>query len=78
MRHSSHSQIGNFLSVMYSNDFQPLITKPTCVTASCCTFIDNIFNNFLDKTVYTGVFYCDVHLPICRLTEFVRRMQDCT
>ena len=79
LRHSSHSQTGNFLSVMYSNGLQPLITKPTRVTASSCTCIDNIFTNVLNKTVYSGVLYCDVsdHLPIFQLTEFVR-MQDCT
>ena len=48
LRHSSHSQTGNCLSVMYSNGLQPLITKPTRATAPSCTCTDNIFTNVLD------------------------------
>ena len=63
MNHQSHSVTGEFLDALYSNMFFPLITRPTCHSA---TLIDNIFvNQFFDRS-RSGLFFTDIsdHLPI--------------
>ena len=42
---SNHIHSAEFLEVMYSHAFNPLITKPTRVTGNTATLIDNIFTN---------------------------------
>ena len=40
---------GEFLDVMYSKMFFPLITRPTRITSHTATLIDNIFSNNMDN-----------------------------
>ena len=47
----SHGSISDFNDIMYSNGFMPLITRPTRVTESTATLIDNIFTNRLNSQV---------------------------
>ena len=45
----------DFLSIMYSNFFQPCILEPTRITSNNRpSLLDNIFINTLDKDVYSG------------------------
>ena len=55
-----------FLNILYSHAFFPCIDKPTRITSSSSTLIDNIFTNTFDKDNYSGILYYDVsdHLPI--------------
>ena len=46
-----HPPTGEFLDLMWSNSFLPLITRPTRVTANSATLIDNIFTNHFDKSL---------------------------
>ena len=48
----SHQRTGEFLDIMYSNMFFPLITRPTRITSSSATLIDNIFTNNLDTSLF--------------------------
>ena len=50
----------------------PLITKPTTITKSTATLIDNIFTNNANKTGHlSGILLNDIsdHLPIFTITE---------
>ena len=47
MNYETHSLTGEFVDVMSSNAFMPLITRPTRVTATSANLIDNIFTNNL-------------------------------
>ena len=50
----------------------PLITKPTRITKSTATLIDNIFTNNANKTGHqSGILLNDIsdHLPIFTITE---------
>ena len=63
----SHISTGEFVERLYSFDFFPLITKPTRVTNSSATLIDNIFSNFLpDRNGKSGILLTDIsdHFPI--------------
>ena len=60
-----HAQTSQFLDLIYSSSFYPLIDKPTRVTTHSSTLIDNIFvNSYNNHTA--GLLYADVtdHLPI--------------
>ena len=43
LKHCTHNPTSEFLDLMFSNSFIPLINKPTRVTPQTATIIDNIF-----------------------------------
>ena len=66
MKHDRHSSTPEFLDIMYSKMFFPLITGPTRITSYTATLLDNIFINRLDSFCASGVLFSDVtdHLPV--------------
>ena len=65
----THDQTSNFIDLLYSHSFFPLITKPTRVTESTSTLIDNIFINDISQTCTNGILYTDLtdHYPVFTL-----------
>ena len=65
MNHQSHNLTGQFLDMMYSNTFFPLITRPTRITSHSATLIDNIFQNSLETNLLSSLLFTDIsdHLP---------------
>ena len=56
-----HNLTSEFLQLMYSNSYLPLINKPTRVTATTATLIDNIFEmKLMDKTSPGDSAYWDI------------------
>ena len=76
LNYSSHVHTAQFVDMMSSSGFMPLITRPTRVTATSATLIDNIFTNNLMDISHSlqGLFITDVsdHFPIFHVS---RRMQ---
>ena len=66
MNHQSGPKTGEFLDSIYSNMFQPLISRPTRITSYTETLIDNIFTNNIDNLMTSGLLFNDLsdHLPI--------------
>jgi exonuclease III len=65
---TSRSHADDFIHMMYSHHFFPLITRPTRITPHSRTLIDNIFTNSLrDSPRTAGAFITDItdHFPIC-------------
>ena len=60
-----------FINLMISNSLYPLISKPTRITSSTATLIDNIFANNLEHSMKSGILYTDLsdHLPIFQVTH---------
>ncbi len=60
-----HMGTTDFINTMYSIGLFPRITKPSRITRSSATLIDNIYSNIIDATV-GGLFIHDIsdHLPI--------------
>ena len=58
----SHNPTSEFLEIMYSNHFFPLITRPTRITQHSATLIDNIFtNNITDlEPSLNGILVTDI------------------
>ena len=65
--------------IMYSMSFIPLITRPTRITSTSATFIDNIFCNILqnNNTRVNGVLY-QIYLIIylCLLLVYVHKQRQ--
>ena len=66
MKQSTHQATGEFLDVMFSRMFFPLITRPTRITSHKASLIDNIFTNEPLNQPISGLFVYDIsdHLPI--------------
>ena len=62
----SHLFVTEFLDIMYSNMFFPLITRLTRITSNTATLINNIFTNHLDNYSFRGLLFTDIsdHLPM--------------
>ena len=56
---------------MTSNSLYTLISKPTRITSSTATLIDNIFTNNLELNTNSGILYTDLsdHLPVFQVTH---------
>ena len=61
----------DFLNLMSSFLFHPLILAPTRITNSSSTLIDNIFTNSFNVKEYSGILVTDLsdHLPIFTIIE---------
>ena len=56
-----HIPSSEFLELMYTLNFYPLINKPTRVGNSSATLIDNIFcNNIQNHDCLNGIMYTDI------------------
>ena len=71
LSHNSHATTGEFLDVMFSRSFVPLITRPTGLTSHTATLIDNIFTNNIDDIAKSGLLVNDIsdHLPVFLLVH---------
>lgn len=52
IKFNSHQPTTDFIELMYSNGFQPLINLPTRITEQSATCIDNIFLHTHNKVLY--------------------------
>ena len=63
-----HLPSQEFIDTLFSHAFLPSITKPTRVTNTSATLIDNIFGNDFtnDVNTFSGILYTDIsdHFPI--------------
>ena len=69
INHHCHESSGEFLEIMYSRMFFPLITRPTRISSNTAMLIDNIFRNNLNNFFVSGLMFCDIsdHRPIFTL-----------
>ena len=66
-------QISEFIELMYSCSFLPLINRPTRIHKNSVTLIDNIFCNCFNKNIemFSGIFSNDItdHYPVFCITK---------
>ena len=60
MKHHSHDKTGEFLNIMFSSSFFPLILRPTRITSNTATLIDNIFTNGPSDCSASGLLFTDI------------------
>ena len=77
-----HAETHDYVDTVYSNAFLTLITKPTRITPTSATLIDNIYSNDIpdENTQMQGIIYTDIsdHLPIFLLTKLNNNTKDDT
>ena len=66
-----HQATSDFINLMNSNSLYPVISKPTQVTPTTATLIDNIFSNNLEFNMNSAILYADLtdHFPIFQITQ---------
>ena len=76
---SSVKSVNDFTNIIYNNSFQPVIDKPTRITNSSATLIDNILTNVVSNETHTGIFYNDTtdHLPIYFISSNYTHQNRC-
>ena len=69
INHHCHKATSDFLDLLYSRMFFPLIIRPTRITANKASLTDNIFTNDPLCPSISGLFLNDIsdHLPIFSL-----------
>ena len=78
INHHCHKATSDFLDLLYSRMFFPLITRPTRIMASKASLIDNIFTNDPLRPSISGLFLNDIsdHLPIFSLILYNNSTSD--
>ena len=68
---SLHQNTQKFVDILFGGGFYPLITKPSRITESSATLIDNIFTNDIKRLNRAGLLISDVsdHLPVFVCSE---------
>ena len=71
LHYGTANHVNKFLDLMYSNSFFPLNDKPTRVTPTSETLIDNIFYNTFQHSLITTVLCTDIsdHFPLLSFNE---------
>jgi hypothetical protein len=77
LKHDTHPPTSEFLDSNLIHSLLPTINKPTKVTSSTATLIDNIFTNFLDSDEVTAcILPIDIsdHFPICYFSRSITNL----
>ena len=71
LNNDTHKPTKDFLDLLNTNSFYPLISKPNRITDHSATLIDNIFTNNLDYDLTSGSLYTDIsdRLPVFQITN---------
>ena len=66
LKYSEDKQNSEYLDMLLSLGFMPIITKPTKITDHTATLIDHIYTNTPEKLIKSGICLADIsdHLPV--------------
>ena len=82
LNHALHVQTTDFIDTMFASSFFPLINRPTRITHTSSTLIDNIFTNCTyTQHALSGILTSDIsdHLPIFHIAKHtVKKTQNHT
>ena len=72
LNHKTHVHTSDYLNCIFSHHFFPTINRPTRISATSATLIDNIITNVYQSQLVPSILYADVsdHLPIVIQTNF--------
>ena len=80
LNYDTHQETRDYVDTMFSNACIPLISRPTRITPTTATLIDNIYSNDLmgNNNQINGILYADIsdHLPIFVLTKRTSDLND--
>ena len=66
LKYNEDKQTSEYLDMLLTLGFMPIITKPTRITDHTATLIDHIYTNTPEKLMKSGLCLADIsdHLPI--------------
>ena len=66
LKYNEDKQTSEYLDMLLSLGFMPIITKPTRITDHTATLIDHIYTNTPEKLIKSGLCLADIsdHLPV--------------
>ena len=80
LNYDSHSATAEFVDMLYSHAFLPLINRPTRITQNSATIIDNIFTNNIGESEcgHNGILVSDIsdHFPIFHIWKHTQIAQS--
>ena len=78
LQYNQCNMIQNDLDTFFSMGFSPTINKPTRVSSTSATIIDNIFTNSMDHNSVSGILLSDLsdHYPVFHLSSVIDTNQD--
>ena len=76
IKHHCHESTGQFLEIMYSRMFFPLITRLTRITSNTAMLINNIFTNNLNNFSVSGLMFCDISDHLLIFTLFLDQSKN--
>ena len=80
LKYDHLAETRDYVDTMYSYAFLPLITKPTRITPTSATLIDNIYSNDIpgENIQMQGIIYTDIsdHLSIFLFTKLNNNTKD--
>ena len=78
LNYDCHLPTTNVIDMFYSHGFMPLINRPTRISKSSATIIDNIFTNNHSDLVdsYQGILISDIsdHFPIFHINKNIKNI----
>ena len=71
LKSSEHAPTNEFVNCLFSFSYLPVVSKPTRITETSATLIDNIFVRSNKTLLKSAIIYCDIadHLPIIVCVE---------
>ena len=78
LTHATHNPTSEFLDMMFSNIFIPLVNKPTRITSNSATIIDNIYTQMnIKMRIKTWQEFTDIsdHYPIFHIMQCQKKTQ---
>ena len=79
LKHEDHNDSKKFLDLLYSVGLYPLINKPTIITISSETLIDNFFTNKLESKLKNGLLINDIsdHFLVFTICHYKEKLTRC-
>lgn len=70
-KYDTHIPTSDYINCIFSHHFYPTVNKPTRITATSATLIDNIITNVCQTQFIPSILYTDIsdHLPIIIQTD---------
>jgi len=71
LKYDTHIPTSDYINCIFSHHFYPTVNKPTRITATSATLIDNIITNVCQTQFISSILYADIsdHLPIIIQTD---------
>lgn len=60
LNHFSHAPTNEYIDLLFSYSYFPLISRPTRIAKHSATLLDHIFTNVLENNIESGIFLSDI------------------